>query len=721
MKTKVYVIAHTHWDREWYFTTEDSRVLLSYNFKKVLQVLKNNPAYLYFTLDGQSSLLEDYLAINPDDGELIRELATAGKLIIGPWFTQSDTLVPGGESIVRNLLYGIDIARRYGPVMMLGYLPDSFGQSAQLPQIFNGFGLECAVFWRGIAREDAGSSEFIWQGADGSEIVAVWIPFGYGDGRHWTADKDVWQYKVRPLAENLHRLSKTGAVMYVCGGDQVAIDNSLPEVIAQYNLWDDSYEYHLANYHQYCQLARAEAGRLPRLTGEFTRARHARIHKSIYSSRMDIKQAAKSLENKLVFLVEPLSCIGWQLGLDYPGGLLARAWKYLLESQAHDSIGCCNVDNTNADIVNRLRKATEIADGVVNVITRQLTGAVAEEDEIVVYNTLPYSRDEVVEFTVYTRYPRLKVMDGRKEVEFQQLEQSVVPGGRDTMLSPEGEKEYPLPDYYASRLVARVENVPAMGYKKIRLVDGGGDRRRNWLRTAGYEIENQYLRVSYRPHAGLDIYDKVRNRLYRNCLVFEDGGDDGDSYDYSPPVHDNIYYEAGQAATTEVIRTSLLQVMRYSFDFAVPADLAARRHNQRNTSLAIGVEVRLKAGEDQLEFIIDVNNTARDHRLRVLFPSNIPARVSYADQQFGHIERPTANPDAEGWREKGWRELPNTIEPMQSYCALAVENGFMAVVSANTPEYQIVGDDRSVVAITLFRGYSHLGKHDLLHLSLIHI
>ena len=100
MKRKVHVIPHSHWDREWYFTTSRSKVYLMKDLKDVLDTLETNNDFKYFMVDAQGSLLEDYIKWMPQDKQRIKKLVKAKKLIIGPWYTQSDQLVISGESIV---------------------------------------------------------------------------------------------------------------------------------------------------------------------------------------------------------------------------------------------------------------------------------------------------------------------------------------------------------------------------------------------------------------------------------------------------------------------------------------------------------------------------------------------------------------------------------------------------------------------------------------------
>ena len=106
-------------------------------------------------LDGQSCLIDDYLAWKPEDRPRMEALVRAGRLVVGPWYTQTDQMVISGESIVRNLYFGIRRANELGGCMMVGYVPDSFGQAGNMPQIYRGFGMDTTLFWRGVSDDMA--------------------------------------------------------------------------------------------------------------------------------------------------------------------------------------------------------------------------------------------------------------------------------------------------------------------------------------------------------------------------------------------------------------------------------------------------------------------------------------------------------------------------------------------------------------------------------------
>lgn len=123
--SRVHITPHMHWDREWYFTTEESRILLVNNMEEILCRLEQDNEYKYYVLDGQTAILEDYFAVKPENKDRVKKQVEAGKLIIGPWYTQTDTTIVSAESIVRNLMYGMRDCLAFGEPMKIGYLPDS--------------------------------------------------------------------------------------------------------------------------------------------------------------------------------------------------------------------------------------------------------------------------------------------------------------------------------------------------------------------------------------------------------------------------------------------------------------------------------------------------------------------------------------------------------------------------------------------------------------------
>ena len=208
-KKKVYIVPHSHWDREWYFSIEDSNVLLSENIPYLMSTLEQDKNFCSYTFDAQLSIVDEYLKLYPEDKERLEKLIEDKRIFVGPWYTQTDSLLVNKESIVRNLLYGTRLGNKYGHSMEIGYLPDIFGQNQYLPSIFKGFEIENSVLQRGIYTNELNENlNFIWSSPDGEKIQANNIFLGYGPGKFLASDDKYIKEKLFPMLEKLESLNK---------------------------------------------------------------------------------------------------------------------------------------------------------------------------------------------------------------------------------------------------------------------------------------------------------------------------------------------------------------------------------------------------------------------------------------------------------------------------------------------------------------------------------
>jgi mannosylglycerate hydrolase len=76
---RLWVVPHTHWDREWYLPLEDFRIRLAHVVDELIDTLEARPEYR-FTLDGQAIVIEDYLEIRPEMEERLRGLLAGGRM-----------------------------------------------------------------------------------------------------------------------------------------------------------------------------------------------------------------------------------------------------------------------------------------------------------------------------------------------------------------------------------------------------------------------------------------------------------------------------------------------------------------------------------------------------------------------------------------------------------------------------------------------------------------
>ena len=146
--------------------------MLGYMLDKLLDILDKNPDYKHFHLDSQTMPVQDYLEVYPEKKEKLQKYIKEGRIAVGPWFCLPDEFTVGSEALIRNLLLGHKIGKEMGGISKTGYSPFGWGQISQLPQIYSGFGINFASFYRGINEYKAPKSEFFWESGDGTRIYA---------------------------------------------------------------------------------------------------------------------------------------------------------------------------------------------------------------------------------------------------------------------------------------------------------------------------------------------------------------------------------------------------------------------------------------------------------------------------------------------------------------------------------------------------------------------
>src|SRR6476469_2720007 len=210
------VVNHTHWDREWYMPFQRYRVLLVDAVDQVLETLSSRDDYASFMLDGQTVVAEDYLEVRPEQRENLAAFIRSGQVTLGPWYVLPDEFLPSAESLIRNLLLGRRQMEELGaPAAQVGYLPDTFGHPAQLPQILARFDLTSAVIFRGV---QSSTSEFLWEAPDGTRLLTVYLPGGYYNGMELARAPEYWLAEKMPAMIDQGAQFATAGVMLIMNG-----------------------------------------------------------------------------------------------------------------------------------------------------------------------------------------------------------------------------------------------------------------------------------------------------------------------------------------------------------------------------------------------------------------------------------------------------------------------------------------------------------------------
>ena len=718
------IIPHTHWDREWYFTTSRSKIYSLNHFKEIFDVLENNKNFSHFLLDAQLSIIDDYLEFHPYDEDRIKKLVTEGKLIIGPWYTQTDQMVISGESIIRNLYYGIERAKGFGAYMKTGYMPDSFGQSAQMPQLLNGFNIKYNTFKRGLGDSHYPKNEFYWESPDGSRVFNMYLD-RYGNFVYFTSETDSLNNLMAKLKEETDRRSLIGTLTLYNGEDQRPIRKNLPEIVEKLNKLNPDSNFYISTIDNVMEKAENNGFQYDTVKGEMTSGQFSRVHKSIYSTRADLKIKNNKNENLIVNISEPLSSIAYKSGFEYENKVFEKVWKLMAENAAHDSIGMCNSDETNNSIEYRNDTVKSLMDNLNDLKMREIGSAIPEKDifQFQVYNFLPYRRSGVLKTEIFTPFTDVEIYDTdgniyeTKVLKSDKLEERIKNKmksevGFNTNDNPRWIKENV--EIYKTELLIYLKDMLPLGYRTLFMRKKESAGKVYECSTEMNQIENEILNVRVQKNGSIIIKDKKNNLEKEGFLIFEDSGDAGDTYDYSEPYNDRILTsENSEIEILETEKNSLLNKIKYSVKMNIPHNLTSREQEQDNIQIEFLVTLSLEKDSSLVKVDIEVENKAIEHRVRVLFKTGIESVESIADQQFGTIRRPVYLSEVENWQENGWNEKPRTIEPMQSFVSLANEHENVNIITDCVREYQIIGEKFDTVALTLFRSTPEMGKAEL--------
>ncbi|KKM22882.1 hypothetical protein LCGC14_1620800, partial [marine sediment metagenome] len=758
---KIHLISLTHWDREWRFPFEETRMLLVEMIDGLLDLLDREPRYKHYHLDGHCILLEDYLEARPENRDRLFKHIRDGRILIGPWYTLPVTSMVGGESLIRNLLIGAEVCRQFGPRMTVGYTPAGYGQPSQIPQIFRNFGIDSAIFYRGISRRASPDAEYWWDGPDGSRVLGLRL----GD----YARANFFYFVYRPVVHDrdnsqmTHHWEDGGLPVRLCDGKSTTcyyvleeaggfhgenVADSLAKLDAEeisgtrtpYGLamqCDDSVEPHEAEVDiidraneefgagsivhsslgEYVRLVRRHIAdndvELSVLTGEMRHTLHEGVWTDLLpdclGNRPDIRQAHRRSELMLIRWAEPWAAIAWSLGREYPQFYLQRAWKLLLANQAHDSLNGGSMDWINHETAVRNEKIQTLAGGIrrrsIEEIVRRIDTSGASERDVflVVFNPTPRSRSEIVRATVdfpeqwdVTSY---RIFDpAGREVRFQEV--SALPD-KATFQRP---SELPL------RLPVRrhtihlqADNLPAMGYRLYRIEAGGDYQHRHGSMVTGpATIENDLLRVTANANGSIDLLHKPTGKCYRQLNHFDDISEVGDPWTGGHSQIERRVLSLGANAEIEIIEDGPLSAsIRTKIALPLPARSDANRRSSEYVDNTITSVYTLTKTGRRVDVSVTVDNRARDHLLRAIFPTGLTgAEHSFAETAYDVVRRDIHVPDTSDWREPMTGQQP-------SIAFVDVSDGAtgLAVMHKGLIQYEVLDRPDRAIALTLMRAH----------------
>ncbi len=778
MERVFHVISNTHWDREWRYPFQRNRQMLVDMIDKVLEILEKEPKYKAFHLDSQTIVLKDYLEIKPHKEDIIRKLINEKRLLVGPWYILPEEFQVGGENLIRNLLLGHKIAKKYGRVSKVGYSPFSWGQISQLPQIYAGFDINLIMFYRGINSLDSPKAEFLWIGADGTKAISsrfstmprynfyfyiyrpvvhneffadIEHPYSRGLSFHFADeimhDEDYFipapadEYfpeninkQVKAIIDNQVNDFTTPHVIWMEGHDSSGpniktvkiiedIKNNNPELNVIHSTLEDYSD---------ALLSSVDINSLKVVTGERRSSQYDLRSGNMYgyttSARMYLKQMNFEAERRLQFYAEPFNVFSAILGRDIKDNYIDIAWELIIQNSAHDSIGGCSLDSIHNDMMLRYKNAIEISKGVFE---RALKFLVQKLDTSIFYNIDKVKNTQLYDVNiaivnptncyrdeivkVWLDIPKMYSLKSPKFIDIEGNIYNFIPV-KQYPSQPVLEQMIDRPMYYEMNTYEGYLETKNIRPFSLQTLKLVDADFSNFEENIikNNTLENEVLKVVINKNGTFNIKNKTNNVEFFNLGYFYDEGEEGHAWTNIP--FEPFFNTLNSTPSIQIIENNAFSgKIKISHSLIIPKDYDNRKKNISDTELSIDLILHLLKNSDRLDLIINVDNKSESHRLRIMFPTNLQnAKFSYGEGQFDVVKRSLERPDT-----KNWVEQPMYDFPMHNFMDLNDENVGLAVLVDGLKEYEVLNDNEKTIAITLFRAFRYIiqpsSKQDYTH------
>ncbi|GEM_PF-3237686 len=702
-KVQLIVVPHAHGAREGMLPFEHARLNRVRLIDRLLEIFAADPEYTHFLLDVQTVILDDYLEVRPEKDAVIRELISAGKLTVGPWYVQPEESLVSGESLVRNLQMGIASARRYGRVMEMGMLAGSFGHAAQLPQVFTGFGFEAACVLGGRPET------WNWEALDGSGIELYRLPMGYAmpDGfeealQALDREAEIPGFgRIRVLLtagvpepdfpRYFHSLNRSRV------RDWEVVQASLPEAIAR---------------------ARREAA-AARATGSAPETRNGELLESnqtgMLSARIPLKLRNAKAQTMLERWVEPFSAFASLTGQEPSHAMLKHAWKLLLQNHAQPSIGGSATDEVHRDMLNRFDRLDVLSRRLRDEAFAALQGEAPKglagiaglpvpasdllrQEGLRLYNPHPWEHLAPIETTFTLDAPEDR---GTPDPIFSLLDEEGLPLSYEILSLERGSRPSPDDENAAAPIptvtfrIRLLAMLPPLGYRTLKIERELGDQPRHPELYHGSDwIENRFFKVRILA-GGIEIFDKTLEE--RIVHTFEDRADQGDAHAFIPVAGDEpLDSLTWEWDAWQIIHAGSTLRLLLKGTWALPMGLAANRAEREGTApLHVQMEISLHAGLRRVDVESTFANRSSDHCLRAVFQTPDTIEQTHADTAFGWVKRDSLDPE-------------RCVFPMHSQVLIERPEGLAGLASMGLHALKVEGKSLN---LTLLRAF---GRHDRL-------
>jgi alpha-mannosidase len=640
---RIRAVGNSHIDMAWLWPWTETVEIVRNTYRSALNMMHEYPG---FAFAGSSARTYEWMEEKyPELFKEIQQRVKEGRWeIVGGMWVEPDLNMPGGESLTRQILIGKRyFKRKFGVDVKIGWNPDSFGYTWQLPQIYKKSGIDYFVTQKLLWAHEFTTFPyklFWWESPDGSRLL-TYFPHDYGSVMEpvsMAEDVSVWMPSI------YHKSINDPQMMYLYGvGDhgggptRTMLDNATrlmsPGIVFPKLEFSTASDF-------FADLDKRHDLEIPVWNNEL----YFQYHRGVFTTQSETKKLIRSTEEKLLD-AEKYASLAQLYQRVYPRQQFTSAWKGLLFDQFHDVMPGSGIAVNYLDARRDLESVGSVGDNILNDSIKEISAHIDTQQNgtpIIVYNSLSWDRTDIVE--VEAQLPaaaqNIEVVDSKnKAVPFQVLAN----------------------DQLTHRIHFLLQaSVPTLGYvtyfvrpapKPVLAVSS--------LKASSSGLENEFLQLKVDPQSGCitSLYDK-RTKQETIAKAETDSGGPKDfpcanllqTFVDKPKEYDawnidadfeNKYWSLDEADEVKLTESGPLRAI-----------IRVKHHFQDSSFVQ---DITLYPSVSRVDVDMQTDWKEKHTLLKVGFPVSVHSDKATYETPFGSIQRPTTRNTLE---EKAQFEVP---------------------------------------------------------------
>lgn len=687
---------NSHIDAAWLWPRSETIDVVKRTFTTALQLMNEYPHYTFTQSAAQYTewMAEKYPALN----EQIKQRVKEGRWeIVGGMWVEPDLNLPGGESLVRQLLVGQKLFQKeYGVTARIGWNPDSFGYNWQLPQIYKRSGMDYFVTQK-MHWNDTNILPFrlfYWESPDGSKVL-TYFPTDY-------VHDNVNPTRISAdFAETAERNPGTTEMLDLYGiGDHGG--GPTRAMLDQADHWIAASKEHDAvpemRYHTAQQYFTNVEGKLNPDSPEWNYDRIAKgwkapaagtgtigiptwkdelyfeYHRGVFTTQATHKRNMRVSETKTLD-AEKLASLAWLSGMEYPAAQLEENWKKITFNQFHDlaagsGIGVIYKD-AQRDFDEVFHVDHEVSASALETLAAQVDTRGKSGVPVMVFNSEGWPRTETVKLKV-------QLPEGGEDIR-------ILGANNEPMVSQVVSHNATT---HSAEILARLEAVPAVGYAVVRAEAGKPESRTDLKaedQTGAVVLINAKLSATIDKKTGCVTSLKGGGTEY---LAAGACGNQLQTYKDLPKEYDAWNIDPG---TLDGTMTPIDEVDSVALLEKGPVRATVRVTRHWGSSKFVQ-EISLDAGADEVEVANDFDWHETHVLLKAAFPLAATSAKATYEIPYGSIERTTE-------RTNSWEKAKFEV-PAMRWADLGDEKQGVSILNDSKYGYDAAGH---LLRLTLLR------------------